>query len=95
MARRWSALATMAADRTLRRAATALALYRLAGVGPWVAMLVYAYSQGAKADAEDHPVPVPEAAACGARDRDRTPEGARNEAAETDNGVASPRAGCA
>ena len=45
MAGRWSALATMAADRTLRRAATALALYRLAEFGPWVAMLVYAYSK--------------------------------------------------
>src|SRR5207244_6699275 len=37
---------TMARDRTLRRAAGALAVYRLAEFGPWVAMLVFAYEQG-------------------------------------------------
>jgi MFS family permease len=36
----------MAGDRTLRRLTAALALYRLAEFGPWVAMLVFAYSRG-------------------------------------------------
>lgn len=33
-------------DRTLRRAALALALFRLAEFGPWVGILVYAYDHG-------------------------------------------------
>ena len=41
-----AAFLAMAADRTLRRVAAALALYRLAEFGPWVAMLVFAYSRG-------------------------------------------------
>jgi hypothetical protein len=41
-----AAFLAMARDRTLRRVTAALALYRLAEFGPWVAMLVYAYSQG-------------------------------------------------
>lgn len=39
-------LPALAADTRLRREAGALALYRLAEFGPWVAMLVFAYSQG-------------------------------------------------
>ena len=39
-------LRALAADRLLRREVTALALYRLAEFGPWVAMLVFAYGQG-------------------------------------------------
>ena len=39
-------LPALAADARLRREAGALALYRLAEFGPWVAMLVFAYSQG-------------------------------------------------
>ncbi len=39
-------LRSFAHDRTLRRAAFALALYRLAEFGPWVGILVYAYDQG-------------------------------------------------
>jgi MFS family permease len=42
----YGAFRAMTADRTLRRAAAALALYRLAEFGPWVAMLVFAYSRG-------------------------------------------------
>lgn len=41
-----SPLRALAANRLLRREATALALYRLAEFGPWVAMLVFAYGQG-------------------------------------------------
>ena len=41
-----AAFLAMAADRTLRRVAAALALYRLAEFGPWIAMLVFAYSRG-------------------------------------------------
>jgi hypothetical protein len=41
-----AAFVSMARDRTLRRVASALALYRLAEFGPWVAMLVFAYSRG-------------------------------------------------
>ncbi len=41
-----SPLRALAANRFLRREAAALALYRLAEFGPWVAMLVYAYDQG-------------------------------------------------
>ena len=41
-----AAFFAMARDRTLRRVAAALALYRLAEFGPWVAMLVFAYSRG-------------------------------------------------
>jgi hypothetical protein len=41
-----SPLATLARDPALRRAAAALALYRVAEFGPWVAMLVFAYAQG-------------------------------------------------
>jgi len=36
----------LARDRALRRALSALALYRLAEFGPWVAILVYAYGRG-------------------------------------------------
>jgi MFS family permease len=36
----------LAGDRTLRRAGAALALYRLAEFGPWVAILVFAYAHG-------------------------------------------------
>src|SRR5262245_7564906 len=39
-------LRSLARDGALRRAALALALYRLAEFGPWVAILVYAYEQG-------------------------------------------------
>jgi MFS family permease len=41
-----SPIRELARDRILRRAAAALALYRLADYGPWVAILVYAYGQG-------------------------------------------------
>ena len=41
-----SPLRALAANRLLRREAAALALYRLAEFGPWVAMLVFAYAQG-------------------------------------------------
>jgi MFS family permease len=41
-----SPLRALAANRLLRREAGALALYRLAEFGPWVAMLVFAYTQG-------------------------------------------------
>ena len=41
-------LPALAADARLRREAGALALYRLAEFGPWVAMLVFAYSQGGR-----------------------------------------------
>ncbi len=41
-----SPLRALAANPILRREAAALALYRLAEFGPWVAMLVYAYSEG-------------------------------------------------
>lgn len=41
-----SPIRALAANGVLRRDAAALALYRLAEFGPWVAMLVYAYSQG-------------------------------------------------
>ncbi len=36
----------LAANKIIRRESAALGLYRLAEFGPWVAMLVYAYSQG-------------------------------------------------
>jgi Cyclic nucleotide-binding domain len=39
-------LRALAANGSLRREAAALALYRLAEFGPWVGMLVYAYSRG-------------------------------------------------
>lgn len=42
-------LRSFARDRILRHAALALALYRLAEFGPWVAILVYAYDQGGAA----------------------------------------------
>jgi MFS family permease len=41
-----SPIGALAANSVLRREAGALALYRLAEFGPWVAMLVYAYSRG-------------------------------------------------
>jgi Cyclic nucleotide-binding domain/Major Facilitator Superfamily len=41
-----STLVALAREPALRRASLALALYRLAEFGPWVAMLVYAYDQG-------------------------------------------------
>ena len=41
-----SPLRALAGDPVLRRAAAALALYRLAEFGPWVAMLVFAFEQG-------------------------------------------------
>jgi MFS family permease len=41
-----SPLLALAADRGLRHEALALALFRLAEFGPWVAMLVFAYAQG-------------------------------------------------
>jgi MFS family permease len=41
-----SPLRALAANPLLRREAAALALYRLAEFGPWVAMLVFAYAQG-------------------------------------------------
>jgi hypothetical protein len=41
-----SPLRALTANRLLRREAAALALYRLAEFGPWVAMLVFAYGQG-------------------------------------------------
>jgi MFS family permease len=41
-----SPLPTIARDPVLRRAGTALALYRTAEFGPWVAMLVFAYENG-------------------------------------------------
>ena len=41
-----SPLRELAANGTLRSEAAALGLYRLAEFGPWVAMLVYAYSRG-------------------------------------------------
>ena len=41
-----AAFVAMGRDRMLRRVAVALALYRLAEFGPWVAMLVFAYSRG-------------------------------------------------
>src|SRR3982751_3775338 len=41
-----SPLATLLRDPLLRRAGTALALYRFAEFGPWVGMLVFAYEQG-------------------------------------------------
>lgn len=46
-ATRSSPLRALSANSTLRREAGALGLYRMAEFGPWVAMLVYAYSQGA------------------------------------------------
>lgn len=42
-----SPLRALAANPVLRREAGALGLYRMAEFGPWVAMLVYAYSEGA------------------------------------------------
>jgi len=39
-------LRALAANPVLRREAGALGLYRMAEFGPWVAMLVYAYSEG-------------------------------------------------
>ena len=44
-----SPLRALAANWLLRREAGALALYRLAEFGPWVAMLVFAYAQGGAA----------------------------------------------
>jgi len=44
-----SPLRALAANRLLRREAGALALYRLAEFGPWVAMLLFAYAQGGAA----------------------------------------------
>ena len=41
-----SAVRALAGNGALRRDAAALGLYRLAEFGPWLAMLVYAYSQG-------------------------------------------------
>ena len=41
-----SPLRALAGNPALRREASALALYRMAEFGPWVAMLVYAYSEG-------------------------------------------------
>jgi MFS family permease len=41
-----SPLLTIARDPLLRRAGTALALYRIAEFGPWIAMLVFAYANG-------------------------------------------------
>ena len=41
-----SPLLTLAHNPILRRAGLALALYRIAEFGPWVAMLVFAYAQG-------------------------------------------------
>jgi MFS family permease len=41
-----SPLLAIARDPLLRRAGTALALYRIAEFGPWVAMLVFAYANG-------------------------------------------------
>ena len=41
-----SPLRELAANSVLRRETAALGFYRLAEFGPWVAMLVYAYSQG-------------------------------------------------
>ena len=41
-----SPLRALAANPVLRREASALGFYRLAEFGPWVAMLVYAYSEG-------------------------------------------------
>ena len=41
-----SPLRALAANRLLLREVAALALYRLAEFGPWVAMLVFAYAQG-------------------------------------------------
>ncbi len=41
-----SPIRELAGNSVLRREAAALALYRLAEFGPWVAMLVYAYSRG-------------------------------------------------
>lgn len=46
MASSGSPLATLARDPVLVRAASALALYRIAEFGPWVGMLVFAYAQG-------------------------------------------------
>jgi hypothetical protein len=46
LSREHSVVRTLAADGVLRRDAAALGLYRLAEYGPWLAMLVYAYSQG-------------------------------------------------
>src|SRR5215211_4374441 len=46
MGARASPLVTLVRDPLLRRAGTALALYRFAEFGPWVAMLVFAYAQG-------------------------------------------------
>ena len=43
-----SPLPTIARDPVLRRAGTALALYRIAEFGPWVAMLVFAYENGGR-----------------------------------------------
>lgn len=41
-----SPLRALAANRLLRREAAALALFRLAEFGPWLAMLVFAYARG-------------------------------------------------
>lgn len=41
-----SPVRALAANSVLRREAGALGLYRMAEFGPWVAMLVYAYSEG-------------------------------------------------
>ena len=46
MAGEHSVIRALAANGVLRRDAAALGLYRLAEFGPWVAMLVYAYSLG-------------------------------------------------
>lgn len=46
MAASASPLRTLLRDPLLRQAGGALALYRLAEFGPWVAMLVFAYSHG-------------------------------------------------